>query len=131
MTTTKNRPLSKVSEEEERISFDHLPSILSSLQKDVSELKNYIVRGKEGTSEPDEWMDVQGLRAYHPDHPAIRTIYDWIHYKRVPYHKDGKRIRFKKSEIDEWLSGGYHRTDNELLEDTFDILNARDNGVQK
>ena len=109
---------------EERVTFDHLPKILSTLQKDVNELKNFIVHNQV-PDEPNEWMDVKGLAAYHPDHPSIRTVYDWIHYKRVPYHKDGKRVRFKRTEIDKWLLGGYHKTDDELLEDTVDILNAK------
>ena len=100
---------------EERVTFDHLPKILSTLQKDVNELKNFIVHNQV-PDEPNEWMDVKGLAAYHPDHPSVRTVYDWIHYKRV---------RFKRTEIDKWLLGGYHRIDNELLEDAVDILNAK------
>ena len=116
---------SRASREEEKVSFEHLPTILSSLQKDVSELKNYLIsRGDKGMSDSDEWMDVKALRAYHPDHPAARTVYDWIHLRRIPYHKDGKKIRFKRSEIDDWLVKGYHRTDEELLDDAIAYVNT-------
>ena len=79
--------------EEEQITFEHLPRILSLLQRDVKEIKNFIVRNSKQSTDDDEWMDVKALQAYHPNRPAARTIYDWIHYKRVPYYKDGKRIR--------------------------------------
>ena len=114
--------------EEEQITFEHLPRILSLLQKDVKEIKNFIVRNSKQSTDDDEWMDVKALQAYHPNRPAARTIYDWIHYKRVPYYKDGKRIRFKRSEIDEWLLTGYHRTHGEVFEDTIDIINSKRTG---
>ena len=110
--------------EEEQITFEHLPRILSLLQRDVKEIKNFIVRNSKQSTDDDEWMDVKALMAYHPNRPAARTIYDWIHYKRVPYYKDGKRIRFKRSEIDDWLVKGYHRTDEELLDDAIAYVNT-------
>ena len=120
-----NHNNSRASKEDEKVTFDHLPTILSSLQKDVSELKNFLItRRDKGLSDSDEWMDVKALRAYHPDHPAARTVYDWIHLRRIPYHKDGKKIRFKRSEIDDWLVKGYHRTDEELLDDAIAYVNT-------
>ena len=117
--------LSNMSQEEEVIPFEKIPSYLVKLRKDIKELKEMVEKQFRLHPPEDEWMDVKGLAAYHPDHPSVRTVYDWIHYKRVPYHKDGKRVRFKRTEIDKWLLGGYHRTDNELLEDAVDILNAK------
>ena len=85
---------------------------------------------KASGSEPDQWFDVDGLRAYHPDHPARKTIYDWVTLRRVPYHKDGKRLRFLKSEIDAWLAGGYHKTDDEMQEAAVDYVNAIRGGAR-
>lgn len=33
---------------------------------------------------------------------AVGTLYQWVFYKRIPYHKFGKSIRFDKLEIDKW-----------------------------
>jgi excisionase family DNA binding protein len=33
----------------------------------------------------------------------LGTIRNWAWMKRIPYYKVGGRLRFKKSEIDEWL----------------------------
>jgi len=53
----------------------------------------------------DVWFTIEDLCEYLPDKPKKTTIYQWIHYGKIPYHKKGKRIRFLKSEIDEWLKG--------------------------
>src|SRR5699024_120650 len=34
------------------------------------------------------------------------AIYQLTTYKRIPYFKKGKRLFFKKNEIDEWLRNG-------------------------
>ena len=116
-------------QEEEQFSFDHLPKILSTLRDDVKEIKDLIIQGQNEVQPPDEWLDVKALQAYHPNHPAKKTIYDWVFLTRIPYHKDGKRLRFKRSEIDEWLLRGYHKTDEQLLEDSVDIINSKWKGL--
>lgn len=60
-------------------------------------------------------MTIDELRAYHPDHPARPTIYEWVGKKAIPVHKDGKKLRFLRSEIDEWLNGGRAKTQAELI----------------
>ena len=42
--------------------------------------------------------------------------------------KDGKRLRFLKSEIDAWLAGGYHKTDDEMQEAAVDYVNQKREG---
>ena len=125
----KTAKTTKVSGTDERVTFDHLPRILSSLQRDVNELKVFILEGNKIPLISDEWLDIKGLCSYHPNHPSSKTVYHWVHINRIPYHKDVKHIRFKRSEIDDWLSGGYHRTEEELLDDTVDILNSKWKGL--
>lgn len=33
----------------------------------------------------------------------ISTLYAWVHSRRIPYYKVGRLVKFRKSEIDEWL----------------------------
>ena len=110
--------------QEEHITFERLPGIISDIRKDIKELKVLVIQGQNDSSTGDEWMDVNGLCAYHPDHPAKKTVYDWVTLKRVPYHKDGKRLRFKRSEIDAWLAGHYHRTEDDVLEEAITYMNG-------
>ena len=34
---------------------------------------------------------------------AEGTIYDWVCYKKIPYTKVGRLVRFEKVKIDAWL----------------------------
>jgi|688.fasta_scaffold351230_2 excisionase family DNA binding protein len=65
---------------------------------------------------PSLWMDIQALCSYHPNKPTKATVYSWIQNNQVPYYKDKglKRLRFLKSEIDEWLSEGRQKTKKEI-----------------
>ena len=111
--------------------IEQMPQVLASLEQKVDRLVDLV---KDLTSskgnESDQWMDVDGLRAYHPDKPARKTIYDWVTLRRVPYHKAGKRLRFLRSEIDAWLAGGYHKTDDEMEDAAVDYLNAKRGGAR-
>lgn len=33
------------------------------------------------------------------------TVYQWVHEKKVPFHKVNRLVRFKPSEIEKWLLG--------------------------
>lgn len=59
-------------------------------------------------------MNIDKLRAYHPDCPARSTIYDRVCQNRIPVHEDGKKLRFLRSEIDQWLSDGRIKTKDEI-----------------
>lgn len=62
----------------------------------------------------DQRMNIDQLKAYHPDCPARSTIYDRVCQNRIPVHEDGKKLRFLRSEIDQWLSGGRIKTKDEI-----------------
>lgn len=34
----------------------------------------------------------------------IKTIYDWVHKRSIPYQKINRSVRFRPSEIEKWLS---------------------------
>ncbi len=57
----------------------------------------------ENQTPTSKWMNLDELRNYHPNKPARATIYKWTCERSIPFHKDGKKLRFLKSEIDEWL----------------------------
>ena len=108
--------------------FETMPSKLDILEEKVNRLVALVENLTVAKPIPDEWMDVDGLCSYHPDRPAKKTVYDWVTLRRVPYHKDGKRLRFLKSEIDAWLAGGYHQTDDEMQASAVDHINGKREG---
>ena len=105
--------------------LETLPSKLDILEDKINRLVALVEKLTVAESVQDQWMDVDGLCSYHPDRPAKKTVYDWVTLRRVPYHKDGKRLRFLKSEIDAWLAGGYQKTEDEMQEAAVDYVNAK------
>ena len=59
------------------------------------------------------WM-WQRLRITYLDIQQFRPFYGWTSNGQIPYHKIGKRIYFIKSELDEWLSHGQHKSASDL-----------------
>lgn len=103
--------------------FDMIPMLMANLLEDNKILSAKIdaLNKKINMSLPankrgddNERMDVTEAQKYIPGHPAVQTIYGWTSNGQIPYHKIGKRIYFVKSELDEWLSHGQHKSDDDL-----------------
>jgi len=60
----------------------------------------------EQPTETDRWFDLNELCIYHPDKPSKPTVYGWVNAGIIPVHKGGKKLRFLKTEIDNWLRQG-------------------------
>ena len=43
------------------------------------------------------------------------TIYDWVHQGIIPYYKVNKLVRFRESEINEWLKKKQRRKHKQYL----------------
>lgn len=54
-----------------------------------------------------------------------QTIYGYTSSREIPHLKKGKRLRFRKSDLDKWLSEGRQFTRNEILEKDFSDLKGR------
>lgn len=103
--------------------FDMIPMLMANLLEDNKILSAKIdaLNKKINMSLPankkgddNERMDVTEAQKYIPSHPAVQTIYGWTSNGQIPYHKIGKRIYFVKSELDDWLSNGQHKSDDDL-----------------
>ena len=106
--------------------FDELPALADTLSGNVQMLTDIVKRqgvmitdiqralAHLSNTEPDCWLDVNGLIEYLPDHPKRQTVYQWVCQKAIPYTKTGQRLRFRKSTIDNWLETGRRKTLAEL-----------------
>ena len=83
--------------------FDSLPGLVAEINKKI----DILMSDRESpATEEDYLMSVEGLIDYLPEKPARQTIYGWIHNSKIPYEKHGKRLYFRKSEINNWLTHG-------------------------
>jgi excisionase family DNA binding protein len=102
--------------------FDTIDARLSNIETLLLDIKHAPFISQLHT-EVDQWFDIQGLCNYLPDKPTRPTVYGWVHFSVIPYHKGGKKLRFLKSEIDTWLKTGRRKTRVEIEAEADDFLN--------
>lgn len=97
------------------LTFEQFLNVAPQLCEDIAFIKRTLLEGRnEKSVESDIWFDIDQFCQYHPDKPAKPTIYGWVSAGLVPHHKSGKKLRFLKSEIDEWLKAGRRKTQSEI-----------------
>ena len=99
----------------EEIRFEDLPKVTKMMMTKLEELCAKMDKIIPTVEEPiDRWFTVDELREYLPEHPARQTVYGWTSNAIIPFHKKGKSLRFKKSEVYKWLHEGYNPYIKEL-----------------
>ena len=113
--------------EKTSITFNDLPAAVSYLVEKIDRLESLLEKQQQAPSpEPaSKWMDVKELQAYLPDHPAAPTIYGWIRNGLIPYYKKGKKLSFKRSEIEEWMNSARQQTEAEMEAAAQDYVNRK------
>jgi excisionase family DNA binding protein len=98
-------------EQLQQITLETLPKAFMHLLVEVKELKTLLMqKNQEPQPTTDQWFDLNELCNYHPDKPRPATVYGWVFAGKIPVNKGGKKLRFLKSEIDEWLKQGRKMT---------------------
>lgn len=93
------------------LTLETLPKAFTHLTNEVSEIKRLLLeKSNEQPTETDRWFDLNEFCIYHPDKPSKPTVYGWVNAGTIPVHKGGKKLRFLKSEIDNWLRQGRKKT---------------------
>ena len=113
--------------EKTSITFNDLPAAVSYLVEKLDRLESLLEKQNQApVPEPaSKWMDVKELQAYLPDHPAAPTIYGWIRNGLIPYYKKGKKLSFKRSEIEEWMNSARQQTEAEMEAAAQDYVNRK------
>ena len=113
----------------ENLTLETLPKAFTRLTIEVNEIKKLLLeKGSEQPPEAERWFDLNELCEYHPDKPAKPTVYGWVSAGKIPVHKGGKKLRFLKSEIDNWLKQGKIKTFAEIEADAEQYLTNRKRG---
>lgn len=95
----------------QQITLETLPKAFMYLLDEVKELKTLLIqKNQQPQQNTEQWFDLVELCNYHPDKPKPATVYGWVFAGKIPVNKGGKKLRFLKSEIDEWLKQGRKNT---------------------
>lgn len=97
------------------LTIEGLPRAVRQLLEEVRDLKKlFLSQNLIMPPEPDQWFDLNELVAYDPEKRSKATFYGYIHTLAIPFHKNGKKLIFLKSEIDIWLKAGRRKTVSEI-----------------
>ncbi len=112
-----------------KISFDAMPQVMAEMNHQISEIKKMIsnlclLHDKDNTQQDstESWLTVEDLCEYLPEHPTKQTIYNWIAKNEIPYYKKNRRIRFLKSEVEQWLLIDKKKSSFEIRSDISEYL---------
>ncbi len=113
----------------EGLTLETLPKAFTHLTHEVSEIKRLLLeKSNVQPTETDRWFDLNELCNYHPDKPSKPTVYGWVNAGTIPVHKGGKKLRFLKSEIDNWLRQGRKKTLAETASEAERYLSKKKGG---
>ncbi len=87
------------------LTFEQLPSAVMELNHKIDALLKQLP-GKIIQEKEDPLLTIEQLIEFLPEHPARQTVYGWVNYRLIPYSKYGKRLYFRKSDIENWLNNG-------------------------
>jgi hypothetical protein len=90
--------------------FEVIEARLDNIETLLLDLKHTPKEQGERPTETDRWFDLNELCIYHPDKPSKPTVYGWVNAGIIPVHKGKKKLRFLKSEIDNFLRQGRKKT---------------------
>lgn len=114
----------------EDLSFNDVPKAVAHLINKVDKIETLLSAERQAQPETDQWLNLNDLCKYHPDHPAKPTVYAWIGQRSIPYHKKGKKLMFLKSEIDSWLKEGRRKTAAEIQAEAEQFVNNKRGGLR-
>lgn len=88
----------------EKITFDNLPEAILELHAKIDRL--LLSKQNDLPKHQNPLFPIEPLIDYLPEHPARQTVYGWVNDRKIPFEKYGKRLYFRKADIDNWLSNG-------------------------
>ena len=97
--------------------FEVIEARLNNIETLLLDLKHAPKKHSAPPAETNRWFDLNELCIYLPDKPTKPTVYGWVNSGTIPVHKGGKKLRFLKSEIDNWLRQGRKKTLAEIAEE--------------
>jgi excisionase family DNA binding protein len=95
------------------ITFDKLPEAISQLLEKVGNIENLLTGQQQDAGREELFTITQAAKFLDL---VVPTLYSKVSRKEIPVNKQGKRLYFYKSELEEWIKKGRKQTFNELRE---------------
>ena len=122
-----------MSSTEQKITFDQMPDAVAELLDKVEKLIDLVnekFAAETKKESPADWMDINELIDYLPDHPTKPTVYNWVCARSIPFHKKTKKLSFSRKEIDEWMQNTGHATAEDMTDIALETFGYRKGGLR-
>ena len=97
----------------EQLTFDQLPTAVTMLTKEVSELKRLLIDKQAApTSQPEQLLNIQEAAEFLS--LTVPTMYSKVSKGELPVMKRGKRLYFSRTELLEYLKEGRKKSNVEI-----------------
>lgn len=106
----------------EVLTFDKLPEAVTTLTKEISELKRLLIE-KEPTQEPEQFLTIQ--EAAKILNLTVPTIYSKVSKSELPVMKRGKRLYFSRTELMEYIKEGKKKSTTEIEQEANNYINKK------
>jgi len=116
-------------EMEHKLSFDQLPTAVTELTNEISELKRLIVEKGEdqSTESPEQFLTIQ--EASQLLNLTVPTLYSKVSRRELPVMKRGKRLYFSKTELIDYIKDGRKKSNSEIEREAQDYINNSQKGL--
>jgi excisionase family DNA binding protein len=85
------------------IPFDQIPALLIDLADNVGIIKSTVLNHNTSFQcEPPIDVQQAGVHVFLDE----QTIYRLVRQKKIPFHKQGRKLYFYKSELNDWIKSG-------------------------
>jgi excisionase family DNA binding protein len=82
------------------LTIDLPPETIEQIAARAAEL----VAARKRDGEPDAWLSVAGAAEYLAC--SSSRLYGLVSARRIPFEKDGSRVLFRRSALDQWVTEG-------------------------
>lgn len=114
----------------ENLTFNDLPTAVTMLTKEVSELKRLIIQkqDKQPTEPAERLLTVQEAAEFLS--LSVPTIYSKVSRKELPVMKRSKRLYFSNLDLMEYLKEGRNKTNAEIQAEAEAYLSNNKKGLK-
>ncbi len=110
--------------EKVNLSFNELPEAVSNLLLEVKEIKQLLIKhDKPQTKEHEKFIDIDEVARYL--RKSRFTIYGLVHKGKIPYHKFGRKLYFKISEIEALIEANKCKSIDEFTDEAHTYLKKK------
>jgi excisionase family DNA binding protein len=111
------------------LTFNDLPEAVTTLTKEVSELKRLLIEKQEQppNQQSEQLLTIQEAGAFL--NLSVPTIYSKVSKNELPYMKRSKRLYFSRTELMEYLKQGRKKSNAEISQEAEAYLSNHKKGL--